>query len=54
MADERIAAQDQNDLILQARDRITRVVVALQDGSRPALERLAHEALEALDRLHVD
>jgi len=49
---EHPAAQDQDArLISGAKDRIARVVVALQDGSRPAVERLAHEALDLLNQV---
>ena len=46
------AARDQDArLVGEAKDRIARVVVALQDDSRPALERLAHEALDLLNQV---
>jgi hypothetical protein len=47
------AAPSTDAKILEAKDRIARVVVALSDGSRPAVERLAREALDLLNQVKV-
>ena len=44
-------AQADEFKILEAKDRIARVVLALGDGSRPAVERLAREALDLLNQV---